>query len=127
MKLQKDKYGNKIKIKLDGIYQAVRKFLQLLLNYIKNQIIIIIERISANYIWFNQSIEHSKKRIQELNSTKDDIENGIPRIKRRLQSNYTANINHPMRNNVTGRNFYCYSNIRRRYNSAYSLKKELRC
>ena len=66
---------------IDGIFTAeeAEKVLTTLLNY---KIDYHNREDFSNHIRFNQSIEHSKKRIQELNSTKDDIKKMIQESKK---------------------------------------------
>ncbi|MFV8354629.1 hypothetical protein ACNQGB_00395 [Flavobacterium sp. XS1P32] len=66
---------------IDGIFIAeeAEKVLTTLLNY---KIDYHNREDFSNHIRFNQSIENSKKRIQELNSTKDDIKKMIQESKK---------------------------------------------
>ena len=66
---------------IDGIFTAeeAEKVLTTLLNY---KIDYHNREDFSNHIRFNQSIEHSKKRIQELCSTKDDIKKMIQESKK---------------------------------------------
>ena len=66
---------------IDGIFTAeeAEKVLTTLLNY---KIDYHNREDFSNHIRFNQSIEHSKKRIQELYSTKDDIKKMIQESKK---------------------------------------------
>ena len=66
---------------IDGIFTAeeAEKVLTTLLNY---KIDYHNREDFSNHIRFNQNIEHSKKRINELNSTKDEIKKMIQESKK---------------------------------------------
>lgn len=66
---------------IDGVFSAedAEKVLTTLLNY---KIDYHNREDFSNHIRFNQSIEHSKKRIQELNTTKEEVKQMIQESKK---------------------------------------------